>query len=56
LEVAAVQLGHKRMTTTDEHYNNRDSEDTIRPAELLAEAFVPDKLPPTSELPPTQVN
>jgi hypothetical protein len=24
LELAAVQLGHKRMTTTDEHYNERD--------------------------------
>jgi len=26
LELAAVQLGHKRMTTTDEHYNDRDME------------------------------
>jgi integrase len=27
LELAAVQLGHKRMTTTDEHYNDRDMDD-----------------------------
>ncbi|HET9943516.1 MAG TPA: hypothetical protein VFR05_09260, partial [Terriglobia bacterium] len=27
LELAAVQLGHKRMTTTDEHYNDRNMDD-----------------------------
>ena len=27
LEVTAVQLRHKQMTTTDEHYNDRDMDD-----------------------------
>ena len=35
LELAAVQLGHKRMTTTDEHYNDRDMDDLKRAAELI---------------------
>ena len=39
LELAAVQLGHKRMTTTDEHYNDRDMDDLKRAAELIEGAF-----------------
>lgn len=39
LELAAVQLGHKRMTTTDEHYNDRDLEDLKKAAELVENAF-----------------
>jgi integrase len=39
LELAAVQLGHKRMTTTDEHYNDRDLDDLKRAAELVETAF-----------------
>jgi len=39
LEMAAVQLGHKRMTTTDEHYNDRDLEDLKKAAELVETAF-----------------
>ena len=39
LELAAVQLGHKRMTTTDEHYNDRDMEDLKKAAELIEKAF-----------------
>jgi integrase len=39
LELAAVQLGHKRMTTTDEHYNDRDLEDLKKAAELVETAF-----------------
>ena len=39
LELAAVQLGHKRMTTTDEHYNDRDLEDLKKAAELVESAF-----------------
>ena len=35
LELAAVQLGHKRMTTTDEHYNDRDFDDLKKAAELV---------------------
>ena len=37
LELAAVQLGHKRMTTTDEHYNDRDMDDLKKAAELVEE-------------------
>jgi transposase len=40
LELAAVQLGHKRMTTTDEHYNDRDMDDLKRAAELVEGAFI----------------
>jgi integrase len=40
LELAAVQLGHKRMTTTDEHYNDRDFEDLKKAAELVESAFI----------------
>jgi integrase len=39
LELAAVQLGHKRMTTTDEHYNDRDMDDLKKAAELIESAF-----------------
>jgi len=39
LELAAVQLGHKQMTTTDEHYNDRDMDDLKRAAELIETAF-----------------
>ena len=39
LELAAVQLGHKRMTTTDEHYNDRDMDDLKKAAELIERAF-----------------
>ena len=39
LELAAVQLGHKRMTTTDDHYNDRDLEDLRKAAELVESAF-----------------
>ena len=39
LELAAVQLGHKRMTTTDEHYNDRDMDDLKKAAELIEKAF-----------------
>jgi integrase len=39
LELAAVQLGHKRMTTTDEHYNERDMDDLKKAAELVEGAF-----------------
>jgi integrase len=46
LELAAVQLGHKRMTTTDEHYNERDMDDLKKAAELIERAlgtsFAPD--------------
>jgi len=38
--VAAVQLGHKRMTTTDEHYNYRDMDDLKKAAELVEIAFI----------------
>ena len=34
LELAAVRLGHKRMTTTDAHHNDRDKDDLKRAAEL----------------------
>jgi integrase len=34
LEVAAVQLSHKNMTTTDEHYNDRDRDDLIAAAQI----------------------
>ena len=37
--MAAVQLGHKRMTTTDEHYNERDMDDLKKAAELVEGAF-----------------
>jgi len=40
LELAAVQLGHKRMTTTDEHYNDRDMDDLKKAAELVESAFI----------------
>jgi hypothetical protein len=40
LEMAAVQLGHKRMTTTDEHYNDRDMDDLKKAAELVESAFI----------------
>jgi len=40
LELAAVQLGHKRMTTTDEHYNDRDLDDLKKAAELVESAFI----------------
>jgi len=40
LELAAVQLGHKRMTTTDEHYNDRDKDDLKKAAELVEDAFI----------------
>jgi len=40
LELAAVQLGHKRMTTTDEHYNDRDMDDLKKAAELVEGAFI----------------
>jgi integrase len=39
LELAAVQLGHKRMTTTDEYYNDRDMDDLKKAAELIEKAF-----------------
>jgi integrase len=42
LELAAVQLGHKRMTTTDEHYNDRDMDDLKRAAELIEGPFFKD--------------
>ncbi len=45
LELAAVQLGHKRMTTTDEHYNDRDMDDLKRAAELIEGAFWKDFAP-----------
>ncbi|MBI4473464.1 MAG: site-specific integrase, partial [Acidobacteria bacterium] len=32
LEVASVQLSHKSMATTDEHYNGRDRDDIVRAA------------------------
>ena len=32
LEMASVQLSHKNMTTTDEHYNDRDRDDLIAAA------------------------
>ena len=40
LELAAVQLGHKRMTTTDEHYNDRDMDDLKKAAELVEGSFI----------------
>jgi integrase len=39
LEMAAVQLGHSQMTTTDKHYNNRDSADVIAAANIVENAF-----------------
>jgi len=44
-ELAAVLLGHKRMTTTDEHYNDRDMDDLKRAAELIEGAFWKDFAP-----------
>jgi len=35
----AVQLGHERMTTTDEHYNDRDMDDLKKAAELIESAL-----------------
>jgi len=40
LEIAAVQLGHKQMTTTDTFYNDRDLADRKRAAELIEEAIL----------------
>ena len=45
LELAPVQLGHKRMTTTDEHYNDRDMDDLKRAAKLIEGAFWKDFAP-----------
>jgi integrase len=45
LELAAIQLGHKRMTTTDEHYNDRDMDDLKKAAELIEGAFWKDFAP-----------
>jgi hypothetical protein len=39
LELAAIQLGHKRMTTTDEHYNDRDMDDLKKAADMIESAF-----------------
>jgi hypothetical protein len=49
--MAAVQVGHKGMTTTDEHYNDRDLEDLKKAAELVETAFGI-SLPPTAEFCP----
>jgi len=40
LELAAVQLGHKQMTTTDTFYNERDLADKKRAAELIEGAIL----------------
>ena len=40
LELAAVQLGHKQMTTTDTFYNERDLADKKRAAELIERAIL----------------
>ena len=40
LKMAAVQLGHKRMTRTDEHYDDRDLDDLKKAAELIEGAFL----------------
>jgi hypothetical protein len=37
---SGVQLGQKRMTTTDEHYNDRDMDDLKKAAELVERAFI----------------
>jgi hypothetical protein len=34
------QLGHKRMMTTDEHYNDRDMVDLKKAAELVESPFI----------------
>jgi integrase len=47
LELAAVQLGHKQMTTTDTFYNDRDLADRKRAAELI-EAAILGRLAPES--------
>ena len=39
LEMAAVQLSHKNMMTTDEHYNNRDHDDLVAAARLAESIF-----------------
>ena len=39
LELASVQLSHKSMVTTDEHYNDRDRDDIVRAAELVEETL-----------------
>jgi len=39
LELAAVQLGHKRMTTSDEHCNERHMDDLKKAAEVIEKAF-----------------
>ena len=38
-ELTAVQLGHKQVTTTDEHYNERDMDDLKKAAELIERAL-----------------
>ena len=40
LEVAAIQLGHKRMTTTDVHYNAVDTDDIVRAARLVEDGLL----------------
>jgi hypothetical protein len=39
LELASVQLSHKNMTTTDEHYNGRDRDDLIAAAQMAEQIF-----------------
>jgi hypothetical protein len=38
LELASVQLSHKNMTTTDEHYS-RDRDDLIAAAEMAEQVL-----------------
>jgi integrase len=39
LEMASVQLSHKNMTTTDEHYNDRDRDDLIAAAQMAEQVL-----------------
>jgi integrase len=39
IEMASVQLSHKSMVTTDEHYNDRDRDDLIAAAQLAEQVL-----------------
>ena len=39
LELASIQLSHKSMATTDEHYNDRDRDDIVRAAQLVEDTL-----------------
>jgi hypothetical protein len=39
LEMASIQLSHKNMTRTDEHYNDRDRDDLIAAAKMAEQVL-----------------